>query len=81
MPSSIWAHGVVVSHPLSMREALGSIPSVSICVIKLTTPLLTLPVASNRQYLEHEDSVLNRVAQSLCKWLGHIPALREAIHA
>ena len=26
----IWAHGVVVSHPLSMREALGSIPSVSI---------------------------------------------------
>ena len=24
------AHGVVVSHPLSMREALGSIPSVSI---------------------------------------------------
>ena len=26
-----WAHGVVVSHPLSMREALGSIPSVSIC--------------------------------------------------
>ena len=27
-----WAHGVVVSHPLSMREALGSIPSVSICI-------------------------------------------------
>ena len=26
-----WAHGVVVSHPLSMREALGSIPSVSSC--------------------------------------------------
>ena len=26
---STWAHGVVVSHPLSMREALGSIPSVS----------------------------------------------------
>ena len=24
-----WAHGVVVSHPLSMREALGSIPSAS----------------------------------------------------
>jgi hypothetical protein len=24
------AHGVVVSHPLSMREALSSIPSVSI---------------------------------------------------
>jgi hypothetical protein len=27
---STWAHGVVVSHPLSMREALGSIPSASI---------------------------------------------------
>ena len=26
------AHGVVVSHPLSMREALGSIPSVSNCI-------------------------------------------------
>ena len=25
-----WAHGVVVSHPLCMRKALGSIPSVSI---------------------------------------------------
>jgi hypothetical protein len=25
------AHGVVVSHPLRMRKALGSIPSVSIC--------------------------------------------------
>ena len=25
----MWARGVVVSHPLSMREALGSIPSVS----------------------------------------------------
>ena len=24
-----WAHGVVASHPLSMQEALGSIPSVS----------------------------------------------------
>ena len=30
MPSLSRAHGVVVSHLLSMREALGSIPSVSI---------------------------------------------------
>ena len=29
MGSNQWAHGVVVSHPLSMREALGSILSVS----------------------------------------------------
>ena len=28
-PFLTWAHGVVVSHPLSMWEALGSIPSVS----------------------------------------------------
>ena len=28
-----WAHGVVVSHPLRMRKALGSIPSVSTCFI------------------------------------------------
>ena len=27
-----WAHGVVVSHPLRMRKALGSNPSVSILV-------------------------------------------------
>ena len=33
-----WAHGVVVSHPLSMREALGSIPSVS----TLCCPLVSL---------------------------------------
>ena len=29
-PTTLRARGVVVSHPLSMREALGSIPSVSI---------------------------------------------------
>ena len=33
-PMRIWAHGVVVSHPLSMREALGSIPSVSTLQIR-----------------------------------------------
>ncbi len=27
-----WAHGVVVSNPLSMREALGSSPSVSMFI-------------------------------------------------
>ena len=30
-PRSSRAHGVVVSHPLRVRKALGSIPSVSIC--------------------------------------------------
>ena len=29
----VWAHGVVVSHPLRMRKALGSNPSVSIANI------------------------------------------------
>ena len=37
------AHGVVVSHPLSMREALGSIPSVSIFLDRVE--LLCLSVA------------------------------------
>ena len=39
-PSNNWAHGVVVSHPLSMREALGSIPSVSILL--LGVPMLDI---------------------------------------
>lgn len=34
------AHGVVVSHPLSMREALGSIPSVSIFARRSSNILL-----------------------------------------
>ena len=34
------AHGVVVSHPLSMREALGSIPSVSNTLICAALPRL-----------------------------------------
>ena len=37
------AHGVVVSHPLSMREALGSIPSVSICHFHGSLPLAMPP--------------------------------------
>ena len=32
------ARGVVVSHPLSMREALGSIPSVSSLILSGTAP-------------------------------------------
>ena len=34
------AHGVVVSHPLSMREALGSIPSVSMLASDVWSALL-----------------------------------------
>ena len=34
-----WAHGVVVSHPLRMRKALGSNPSVSIFNAHLCLPL------------------------------------------
>ena len=43
MGSNQWAHGVVVSHPLSMREALGSIPSVSICHLHASLPLAMPP--------------------------------------
>ena len=35
---SDWAHGVVVSHPLRMRKALGSNPSVSIFPNRSTIP-------------------------------------------
>ena len=37
-----WAHGVVVSHPLCMRKALGSIPSVSSVVEEIEKGLLDL---------------------------------------
>ena len=37
LSNSNGAHGVVVSHPLSMREALGSIPSVSNFVVEATS--------------------------------------------
>ena len=41
------AHGVVVSHPLRMRKALGSIPSVSICIcLSSSRSLLTLALAA-----------------------------------
>ena len=38
-----WAHGVVVSHPLRMRKALGSIPSVSSVVVHDTLRDKSLP--------------------------------------
>ena len=41
------AHGVVVSHPLSMREALGSIPSVSIFVFSQSINAVFPGTASN----------------------------------
>ena len=53
------AHGVVVSHPLRMREALGSIPSVSILQIcKILahihlTPLLVARWSSSLSSLSH----------------------------
>ena len=40
-----WAHGVVVSHSLSMREALGSNPSVSIAYDVLIQSMSTHPKA------------------------------------
>ena len=36
--NSYWAHGVVVSHPLRMRKALGSNPSVSIVMQDVAVP-------------------------------------------
>ena len=44
-PNSFRAHGVVVSHPLRMRKALGSNPSVSIVMqdVAVPPPMLLLP--------------------------------------
>ena len=40
----IWAHGVVVSHPLRMRKALGSHPSVSMLHISQQTKMQKIGV-------------------------------------
>ena len=48
------AHGVVVSHPLSMREALGSIPSVSILICQCSQG--QIPV---RAYCQRHDTTHN----------------------
>ena len=48
-PFPYWAHGVVVSHPLRMRKALGSNPSVSILAPWLRAMghiICTAPIAS-----------------------------------
>ena len=59
-PPNQWAHGVVVSHPLSMREALGSIPSVS---ISSTSPSLPSTNAGSPQVKTwHKISTASRNA-------------------
>ena len=42
----IGAHGVVVSHPLRMRKALGSNPSVSILIVIWKSGILLAVVAA-----------------------------------
>ena len=44
-----WAHGVVASHPLRMRKALGSNPSVSTCISSRPAKLVNLAVASDNK--------------------------------
>ena len=51
----IRAHGVVVSHPLCMRKALGSIPSVSI--VSLRCPTSTHCVVVARGLAHGQDSL------------------------
>ena len=51
----IRAHGVVVSHPLCMRKALGSIPSVSILCLCL--PIATDCVVGARMPAHCQDSL------------------------
>jgi hypothetical protein len=62
------AHGVVVSHPLSMREALGSIPSVSMAC-------LTARNASNILFLLE----LLQASGSLSEPVGSSGGLRESL--
>jgi hypothetical protein len=50
------AHGVVVSHPLSMREALGSIPSVSISCLNAASHACMLSIAQFAH--EHHGNAL-----------------------
>ena len=57
----MWAHGVVVSHPLCMRKALGSIPSGSIYV--------------HRQRLS--DVFIERVWVMMCVWMLFSSAVRK----
>ena len=49
------AHGVVVSHPLSMREALGSIPSVSIFVLQVISAMASRPRSDCKQHVEQVE--------------------------
>ena len=48
------AHGVVVSHPLSMREALGSIPSVN------TLAIHNCAAGASGRYCAKEHSQVSR---------------------
>jgi hypothetical protein len=50
------AHGVVVSHPLSMREALGSIPSVSISCLNAASHACMLSITQFAH--EHNGNAL-----------------------
>ena len=65
-PVPYWAHGVVVSHPLRMRKALGSNPSVSILprwLRALGHSICTAPNASTHQPYAHLRSYIQlRVA-------------------
>ena len=63
-----WAHGVVVSHPLRMRKALGSNPSVSI--LETLPTKCKLRFESNKQPLRLPTSCLSALAlkQTEHKW-------------
>ena len=53
-----WAHGVVVSHPLRMRKALGSNPSVSILIIIWKSGILLAVVAAIKMTTVHGSSFI-----------------------
>ena len=69
--SSNGAHGVVVSHPLSMREALGSIPSVSI----ISRTVITL-LCGRMVWWQVRLSSQNTLAKAGCK---HAPVASDTL--
>ena len=74
-----WAHGVVVSHPLRMRKALGSNPSVSTfrhaCQSRCETPLKLLP----RFELTGKFALPGRTLCQIAKSHGRIDLLTDPL--
>ena len=70
------ARGVVVSHPLSMREALGSIPSVSSLILSGSAPWAKIHIKKESAILEHNFHCLtiSNVSSDINGWCVLAPS-------